>query len=816
MKKRLLLTMTALVMATTAMLAVPAKPGTKKTVKLSDGSTVELTLKGDEHYSYYINEAGKPCQVVNGRLQLMTSQEITDEWTARKSARLQAADSRRAARRIGTPGTTLGKQRGLVILIQYPDVQFVTKNPQQAFSRFFNEEGYNENGMCGSVRDYFLKQSYGKLQIDFDVVGPYTTKQNMAYYGAPVRDENGKVTQHDVMPDYMIAEAVDAASKEVDFSKYDWNGDGEVNQVFVIYAGYAEAQGADENCIWPHEYHLRAAKIERTYNGKIIDTYGCTAELRGDGKTDTGIMDGIGTACHEFSHCLGLPDMYDTRGNEADNYGMGSWDVMDYGSYNDNARTPAGYTAYERWFAKWLEPVEIKTLTRINGMKPLATSSEAYVLYNDGNRDEYYLLENRQPIDFDKGLYGHGLLIYHVDYNEAAWSNNKVNSTARHPRMAVVPAGNRAPRTLNEIAGDPWPGIYNNTMLANYTSPSAMLYNVNTDGSLFLNKSIDNITEDTEAKTVSFVACRKEMVPPAIENAAASGDKSFTISWGAVSGATGYEIELTEFATAPTDPKKALVKEFDFSGCVSKSAGFSDISSKLSQYGLTGWYGSKLYTTPNKLRIGTSSATGFLRTPTWNVPASTEMTVLLGANIVKEETPVKGNLVLYYGNAKESASTETIPFEVTDDQTLLFQFTVRKDLFYFEIVPESQLYITYFAYYDGTWSLEQLGLQPVEASRRSAKVNVYTTTTNSYTFTDVNTANRFVYRVRALGEENTFSAWTDEKTFEFGTAGISGVTMSDSDSPVHYFDLQGRKVDATTRGLLIRRQGNDVRKVIIR
>ena len=169
--------MAAVMLGTATMMAVPAKPGLKKKVTLADGTTVELALHGDEHYSYYTDAEGTPCQLQNGRLVKMSRSEVAKTWEARREHRLalveNASMGRRAARRAGTPSkTTTGTQRGLVILMEFKDVKFVTKNPQPTFQRFFNEEGYNEGGMAGSVRDYFKAQSYGKLTIDFDVAGP--------------------------------------------------------------------------------------------------------------------------------------------------------------------------------------------------------------------------------------------------------------------------------------------------------------------------------------------------------------------------------------------------------------------------------------------------------------------------------------------------------------------------------------------------------------------------------------------------------------------------------------------------------------------
>ena len=828
MKKRLLITMTALMLVTVTMMAVPAKPGLKKKVTLKDGTTVELSLRGDEHFSFYTDANNQPCLLNDGKLKMLTNEEVTEMWTANKKQRIEKAGQemlRRAARRAGKPSSTnTGTQSGLVILVEFKDKKFVTENPQPTFQRFFNEEGYNEGGMAGSVKDYFKKQSYDKLTIEFDVVGPYTTANDMEYYGAHYKDDSGN-EHNDIHPALMVREAVDAAHEAgVDFSKYDWDKDGNVDQVFVIYAGYSEAQGAAPETIWPHEWSLSVEDKRVKYDGVWINTYGCAAELRGSEGTT---MDGIGTACHEFSHCLGLPDMYDT--DYSGGYGTGYWDVMNGGSYLDNSRTPAGYTSYERWFSGWMEPVEIKEMTQITGMKPLATHAEAYVLYNEGRKKditgEYYLLENRQPVDFDSKLYGHGMLILHVDYNESAWTNNKVNDDVNHQRCTIIPADNQfAQSYYNDIAGDPWPGVTGNTLLNNYSTPAATVFSKNSDGQKFMNKQIDSITENptevSNVNTISFVACRPEIPAPASDEATEQVvGNSVTISWPQVEGAIGYEIEWTINDKAPQTPEDALQREISFDKCYSEKTGTSDISSKLSNYGLSGWSGTKLYTSPNNLLFGTSKSNGSLKSPTWKVPSSANMTIVMGAN--KKSDDVPGTLSISYrnqGDAVSSVGYQSVEFTVAADGKQVFNFSdVRKELFWLEIHSEAQMYLNYLAIYDGIWTAEQLGIGTAsQVSRRASTTDIYPTTTNSITM-PVDNNKVYIYRIRSLSEGGSFSAWSNEKTFDPETTGIQSIsTKVNTDNTVRYFDLQGREVNGATKGLLIRKQGNNVTKVMVK
>ena len=808
MKKRNILLTLMLALCCMAAKAVPAYPG-KRTAMLSNGTQVTLTFRGDEHISFYTDDKGNAYQInAKGIAEPIDFKEVSRIWTERLAKanqhRAEIASRRNAAitRTIGVPSPGLiGKKKGLVILMEYQDVKFTTENALEEYKNYFNQEGYNHNGMTGSVKDYFKAQSYGQFELDFDVVGPYTASQKMAYYGAHEGDAQDK------NPYALIQEGCMKADKEVNFKDYDWDGDGEVDQVFVIYAGFGENYvGADENTIWPHSSYLYLANgASLILDDTKIGTYACSAEIQG---TQGTMLSGIGTPCHEFSHCLGLPDFYDVPNNgKADAaYAMGSWDIMCSGSYNNGSYTPAGYTSHERMFAGWLTPIELKDMTRVNDMKPLAETPEAYILYNEGNKDEYYLLENRQKTGFDAALSGHGLLVLHVDYDKDFWINNRVNANKSHQRLNPIPADNKL--TNNSEAGDPFPGTSGVTELTNYTTPAAELFNQNTDGSLFMNKPIDNIKE-SEDGLISFVACRPELgIPEPGDGVYVEGTNSFKVSWPAVSGATSYELELTEMGTASDDPKEAQMNEFNLDEMISKSTGLLDISGKLGNYGLTNWKGEKLYTSPNKLLIGTSKAKGYLQTPNWYMTESGELTFVIGCDVFKAGTPVKGKVVFKpfnSGDATSSIVAEEVPFEITGNTKLVFHFASRKEGFRIEIRPDAQMYVNYLSLYDGTWTAEQLGIGASAARttvRRATTVTNYTTETNSYTFENMNTKSRYFYRVRAFGEEGNVSKWSEEKAFTFPATGIRSVIADELRQQT--FDLYGRRIETPQKGLYIR------------
>lgn len=507
---------------------------------------------------------------------------------------LQANNARRAIRRVGVKtdkSIFQGQKRGLVILVNFQDVKFQDGHDAALYTRLLNEKGFDYSETSkkvdasstqsdrtykfdGSVQDYFRDQSLGQFELDFDVVGPVTVSKNRAYYGGTCYTKVfGQYIKkdNDANAAYMVQEALALADKAgVDFSQYDWDNDGTVDQVFCLYAGQGEADGGDSYCIWPHEWTLSAAGKSKSswityyyddggkyvsfkapsisaqkYDGKTVDTYACSNELGSlytyDSTTKTypvwgTIINGIGTFCHEFSHCMGFPDMYDT--SNSGYYGMNSWDLMDYGSYSGNnmGYKPTGYTSWERWMCGWSTPTVLSNPEKITNMPSLQSSGKSYIVYARGSdyTGEYYLLENRQWDGWDYMLPYHGLLIIHGDYNATSFNNNSLNTTS-HQRMTVFHAGNddSGYMTFTDI----YPYDYNfvesyveknfnsnynsvaklnasslgitlntsdNNGLTTSTTPAATYYNGGSSESSFADHEIHDI-EDNADGTVNFI-----------------------------------------------------------------------------------------------------------------------------------------------------------------------------------------------------------------------------------------------------------------------------------------------------------------------
>ena len=509
--KKLYLTLSLALMCSVAF-AVPAKRGLWKTVKLADGTEVRVELRGDEFCRFWQAEDGS-VYVQSAKTNVYEKAELSALLKQAEAVRAKANE----ARAMRAPGNGKaapnrakyeGTKKGLIILAQFPDMQFQEEHTKELYQRIANEEGFSEMGFKGSIKDYFKAQSYGTFELDFDIAGPVTLPESYAYYGENKPGTSGGAGEYyDRMAEFVI-ESCKGVEDEVDFTQYDWNGDGEIDQVFILFAGRGEASGGDENTIWPHEFTLKGAmgyqyNVQRpSVDGVRINTYACGCELG-----QYGTIDGIGTVCHEFSHCLGLMDMYDTQ--YSGGYGLNAWSIMASGNYNGDSFVPAGFTSFEKMQAGWLQPIELDSDQRIENMQSLAETKEAYIIYNDNNNNEYYLLENRVRVGWDAELPNAGLLITHVDYNSLAWQNNFVNSPGGHSsiylpnpheRCAVVQADEGARN--NMPSGDVWPYMRKKDFTKD-TTPAATVYTPNTDGSYNLNKSVTGITKNSDY-TINF------------------------------------------------------------------------------------------------------------------------------------------------------------------------------------------------------------------------------------------------------------------------------------------------------------------------
>lgn len=549
--------------------AVKMKPGIN-IIKQADGTTITVRAYGDEDLSYFLASDGTLLYqegtnfyiagvkadgtlYSTGVLAHEPSMRTIKEISAIKAQNAKAfynsmetqAKANKVRREPMTPDNSLlpslGKHKIPVILVEFSDVEFSVENPKATFDKYlngkelFNKETDPEMGQnYAGVAKYFKDMSFGKFEPEFEVYGPVNLGKPLATYGA------GYSSQENM--GLLLTDACTAVDDEVDFTQYDSNDDGNIDLIYIIYAGFSQSiAGNSTDCIHPKSGYLSLAK---SFDGMDVKRYGVNNELNGTpaDQANGPIINGIGLFCHEFSHCMGLPDLYPKSGSIAEaciNQNMDYWSLMDAGEYTANGYRPTAYTAWERERLGWME---IGTLTGPSNveLKSLDEGGAAFRIYNDKDKTghEYYIVENVQNNGWNKNLFGNGLMVTHVDYLSSQFSLGgcKVNNTEGHPRMHVMAAdGMFVPEyflgsTIEdsyitflkehnadlvakyggqvfsiedykaEAAGDLFPGTSNATSLTDDSQPmKAWTYNGETMG-----KPITDITNDTEKGIVSF------------------------------------------------------------------------------------------------------------------------------------------------------------------------------------------------------------------------------------------------------------------------------------------------------------------------
>lgn len=321
-----------------------------------------------------------------------------------------------------------GDQKAIVILVEYQDVQFSIQNAHELYTNMLNEEGFYLFDATGSARDFFIENSKGQFRPQFDVYGPVTLSGDRKTYGA------NNSWGDDSYPEGMVIEACQQLDSTVDFSEYDRDGDGYIDNIFVFYAGGGEHDGGGgADAVWPHAANITHwISTPYVYDGVRLDSYGCTCERQ----RAYNRPDGIGTFVHEFSHVMGLPDLYTTAYNES--LTPKGYSALDSGSYNNKGLTPPNYSSFERTALGWMKATEFGE----DGwyiLPELSESNFAYIIPSD-DPSEFLLLENRQRQGNDRFLPGHGLLVWRIDYDHDIWEANSVNNTPSHQRVDIIEA----------------------------------------------------------------------------------------------------------------------------------------------------------------------------------------------------------------------------------------------------------------------------------------------------------------------------------------------------------------------------------------
>ena len=794
--KRFFTFMAVAMLLCTSAWAIPAKPGLRS-VTQSDGTTLQIQQLGDEFHHclatadrltieqgadgdfYYVSARGMTtmrahdaAQRSAAELSFLAANEgqftMQATMTAAKRARAQKAVARRALTQV----PTMGSPRVPIILVEYAD-----KKMSNTVAKF--EAQYKTGSK--SVFQYFKDQSNGKYTPQYDLYGIYLLPSNRAVYG-------GNTSGNDKGVALMVNDAIDKAGNDIDWSQYDNDGDGEADVCIVVYAGVGEAQSSVSNSVWPCQWSLSDARQytdgrgAQTRNGVTIDKFAVFNEIAGSSDYGT-TLDGIGTFCHEFSHCLGLPDFYCTT--YSGYYGMGNWSLMDSGCYNGGSvdgDTPIGYSAYEKAYMNWIELINpvANTQYTLPVFNSKSLEKDQAIKITAFNENEYWILENRRKQGWDQYIPDEGVMITHFTYIYDRWQDNTPNNKSVQ-LATIIPADN----SLSSYSESK--DLYGETNHA-YTSTSspAMKANMTASGSLasstggagVVDKPVTEIYLNSDG-TASLWFMKGTIVKevPQLTEATDVMATSFTAHWNEVDYAQSYTLQLTDVSTLP--PYELLLSE-SFPTATFNLEGSEDLGSKLDEYMENeGWTGSKVFKYKGGLKLGAGQATGLLKSPSLSLGGADQVTVKLNVNSYGSDSGV---------SYKVSCGGQSQTFTALKDGevvTVLFEDVADGGQVTIEtLANKKRIVVKGIEIYAGDASAAAQAPRRATEQGDANSRTITGITETSYNVTGLNAGGLYMVKVKAVYEDGSESAWSNAMRVQLSGDSIIGDVNLDGEVDV--------------------------------
>jgi immune inhibitor A len=324
------------------------------------------------------------------------------------------------------------------------------------YQRFFGD-------YINSMKEYYKEVSYSRYVPHGEIHGWYRAPNPSTYY----TDKQNGFGKYPNSAERLVEDVVEIASNDpnIDWASFDNNNNGYIDNLIVVHSGAEAAWTGDINDFWAHVWIIPEPKI---IQGRYVWIYAMTSEYLGKPE-DPQV---IGGDCHEHGHQLGLPDLYDT--SYVTN-GVGAYSLMGAGSWGNMGMTPTHLDAWSKYVLGFTDPI-IDTIG--TAYIDNAETSPTIFKYMTEDPKQYFLVENRQKVLYDKYLPSEGLFIWRINENQI--DNQTYNNNKNDYLVGLIQADNLKDlenRANNGDLGDPYPGIMNNRSFGKFTNPSSILHN---------------------------------------------------------------------------------------------------------------------------------------------------------------------------------------------------------------------------------------------------------------------------------------------------------------------------------------------------